>query len=137
MLGIVKSRKPPGIFLEQVSKDGSWKELDNRDTALRKTAQALEEKASELKKKVLEEAERKDLFQIAKIKKQKLIQPFFILGRSGIKAAFINPTGNPGQLNNSFVFSSDQSSAAAATECCGISSFYPIILRTSSGTTPN
>jgi len=56
---IVRSRDPPGRFLRQKAKSGEWTELD-RETALRKTAQALREKAPELKKEVLAEAERKD-----------------------------------------------------------------------------
>jgi hypothetical protein len=56
---IVRAREPPGRFLRQKAKSGEWTELD-RETALRKTAQALREKAPELKKEVLAEAERKD-----------------------------------------------------------------------------
>lgn len=59
VLSVIESRNPPGRFLKQDAESGEWKELD-RDTALRKTAQALREKAPLLKKKVLEEAERKD-----------------------------------------------------------------------------
>ena len=59
VLSVIESRNPPGRFLKQDSDTGDWKGVD-RDTALRKTAQALREKAPLLKKKVLEEAERKD-----------------------------------------------------------------------------
>ena len=60
VLAVIESRKPAGRFLKQDAESGDWQELD-RDTALRKTAQALREKAPQLKKKVLEEAERKDM----------------------------------------------------------------------------
>ena len=65
VLNIVQGRHPPGRFLRQEAKSGEWTQLD-RETALRKTAQALREKAPELKKKVLAEAERKDEQQMMK-----------------------------------------------------------------------
>jgi len=51
---IVQSRVPPGRFLKFDMKTGIWTELD-QDAALKKTAQALREKAPQLKKKFLEE----------------------------------------------------------------------------------
>lgn len=69
VLNIVQGRDPPGRFLRQEVKSGEWIQLD-RETALRKTAQALREKAPELKKRVLAEAEKKDeQHMIKKIKR--------------------------------------------------------------------
>jgi len=51
VLGILQSRDPPARFVKQDSSNELWYELD-RDHALKKTAQALRERAPELKKKV-------------------------------------------------------------------------------------